>query len=1056
MKKLMKKISKTFLVIAMTMAMTFSFTVIPADAYSLENVVENETATITPVEDEFVGNAEKNIFSNAHFKVACSVPFTKITLNGQELALSPNKWTDINLSNVKAYLNEGQSNVIEVLFDDGNGGMYVGGTYEFIYDTTAPTLKLTNTNPNKAVIEVGDKYFEEYTVSDNVSASEDVKVELIYRYNNAGNYQQVDSLDKVGNYTVWYKITDEAGNVVTKAATREIDVVDTTLPTITAKNQVGSTVDGVNYYSYVDFKLHDVGGLSHIIVNDKYRLNRSNVWNDANYINLKPYYENEKMNTVEVFDTTGNFATYAFIYDIEKPVVDVQYSTTAPTNQDVVVTISAANELYDGYGGINPLDGWTKIDNQTYQKTFSENTSIKDLAVSDYAGNVSYVDIDVSNIDRTFGKTTLTYSPNYGEYTNGNVTVTLKCTEEIVTPDGWTKHTYSNGKVNYSKEFSENGVYQFDIYDLAGNKKTITVEINQIDRDAPVISGIENNKYYNTDVSYTIEDDHLDYVLINDTKYTENIPTALSNEGTYTISAVDKAGNTTTVTITIDKTNPNVIDLTQKYEAKQDGRIKVTVVFDEPVKLNGTSLWRSVDVDENGYASEYYGYFYRTKDITLNFEDRAGNLGTYQFTVDKTAPSAQVTYSTVEPTRNNVIATMTVSEDIDEAKLIELGWQKVDNRTFTKEYTQNVDEVVTIYDLVGNPTDVAIKITNIDKKVPEYKPDQWFITVEVDASAPNPYLSSEQVSAILEAQKEFISDDSEVTVVEDTWWNHNSSNLDIRKIGSYANAFSFYITDAAGNRINPRISVKVVDTTAPVIDLGDVEAITEHEYLIPFTDIIPTVTDNSGEALSATVSKITYATSQEGLETSSEYVEAVDPARLGWYKIEYSATDSSGNSATVSRIVHVVDTTAPTYTIEYSTTDYTYDSVTVTIKTSEPVTLEGWTSDETGTVFTKTYTANVDENVVLTDASGNTTTVNIKIENIVNKNNLEAFVERCSKLDQSKYSEESWAAYYPVYEASVEMLKVPHSQAEVDEQYVKLVTAYLGLRLIPDSGLIDK
>lgn len=62
MKKLMKKISKTFLVIAMTMAMTFSFTVIPADAYSLENVVENETATITPVEDEFVGNAKKIFF----------------------------------------------------------------------------------------------------------------------------------------------------------------------------------------------------------------------------------------------------------------------------------------------------------------------------------------------------------------------------------------------------------------------------------------------------------------------------------------------------------------------------------------------------------------------------------------------------------------------------------------------------------------------------------------------------------------------------------------------------------------------------------------------------------------------------------------------------------------------------------------------------------------------------------------------------------------------------------------------------------------------------------
>ena len=67
MKKLMKKISKTFLVIAMTMVMTFSFTVIPADAYSLENVVENETATITPVEDEFVGDAEKKYFFKCTF-----------------------------------------------------------------------------------------------------------------------------------------------------------------------------------------------------------------------------------------------------------------------------------------------------------------------------------------------------------------------------------------------------------------------------------------------------------------------------------------------------------------------------------------------------------------------------------------------------------------------------------------------------------------------------------------------------------------------------------------------------------------------------------------------------------------------------------------------------------------------------------------------------------------------------------------------------------------------------------------------------------------------------
>ena len=53
----------------------------------------------------------------------------------------------------------------------------------------------------------------------------------------------------------------------------------------------------------------------------------------------------------------------------------------------------------------------------------------------------------------------------------------------------------------------------------------------------------------------------------------------------------------------------------------------------------------------------------------------------------------------------------------------------------------------------------------------------------------------------------------------------------------------------------------------------------------------------------------------------------VDTDTLGEYTITYSATDASGNSAEVSRVVNVVDTTAPVFTsastfvVEEGTTD---------------------------------------------------------------------------------------------------------------------------------------
>ena len=43
----------------------------------------------------------------------------------------------------------------------------------------------------------------------------------------------------------------------------------------------------------------------------------------------------------------------------------------------------------------------------------------------------------------------------------------------------------------------------------------------------------------------------------------------------------------------------------------------------------------------------------------------------------------------------------------------------------------------------------------------------------------------------------------------------------------------------------------------------------------------------------------------------------VDTDTVGSYTITYTATDSSGNTSTETRVVNVVDTTAPTITVKW-------------------------------------------------------------------------------------------------------------------------------------------
>lgn len=110
-----------------------------------------------------------------------------------------------------------------------------------------------------------------------------------------------------------------------------------------------------------------------------------------------------------------------------------------------------------------------------------------------------------------------------------------------------------------------------------------------------------------------------------------------------------------------------------------------------------------------------------------NIYDKAGNPlndlsnsdANGKVIIDKTAPTATITYNTVDPTNHAVVATLTASEEV---KILNAGTWNPDEgyaTIFKKSYPENNTQTVTIEDRAGNQNTVEVVINNIDKDAPE-------------------------------------------------------------------------------------------------------------------------------------------------------------------------------------------------------------------------------------------------------------------------------------------------------------------------------------------------
>src|SRR5439155_695585 len=122
-----------------------------------------------------------------------------------------------------------------------------------------------------------------------------------------------------------------------------------------------------------------------------------------------------------------------------------------------------------------------------------------------------------------------------------------------------------------------------------------------------------------------------------------------------------------------------------------------------------------------------------------------------------------------------------------------------------------------------------------------------------------------------------------------------TGSVDASSVGDYT--LSYSVTDAHGNTATASRLVHVADTTPPPTSLvGGTETVECHGA---FSDAGATASDLCAGDLTSSI-----------VVTGS-----VDASTVGDYTLSYSVTDGHGNTATASRLVHVVDTTAPAITL---------------------------------------------------------------------------------------------------------------------------------------------
>lgn len=412
--------------------------------------------------------------------------------------------------------------------------------------------------------------------------------------------------------------TSSDTNIV-KVTDGKLTIVNDGTATITAKSRESGAestctvlVDRVNPNITINYSLMSITNQNVFVTiqaDENIKINNGN-WkklNDKEY--EKEYFENIT-ESIEVTDNAGNISTATIkIENIDKtaPELEVSYSTTKLTNDDVEVTISANEQ-------IQAVEGFELSENNTILKAiFAENTS-KTIQVKDIAGNTKEVNIVINNIDKIAPKCIVRYSNT--DITNQNITVKIISDKEINEVQGW---NLSEDKKILTKIYQENAKENIEIIDDYGNSIKVEVEINNIDKIPPIIEMEKDiETLTNKDVTVTINSNEElkkeDGWKIIEEKISKTYSENISEE----VEFEDIAGNKVIVQIEITNIDKTPAEIEVEYNLDGD-KVIVTLRSNEEIqKIDGWTLDTTQKIAQKEYMSN--------QSQTVEVLDLAGNI----------------------------------------------------------------------------------------------------------------------------------------------------------------------------------------------------------------------------------------------------------------------------------------------------------------------------------------------------------------------------------------------------------------------------------------------
>lgn len=199
--------------------------------------------------------------------------------------------------------------------------------------------------------------------------------------------------------------------------------------------------------------------------------------------------------------------------------------------------------------------------------------------LADWANKFASIQIN-NNINEYIAQNPVTIEYSETNITNKSVKATIKTNAEI---------QITNNSNSKEYVFDQNGSFTFE-YTIKGQAKQITAKVTNIDKTSPIINGVIDGKLYTSKITPTITDENLDTIkLILNGEEVKNFKsgTTLTEEGFYTLTATDKAGNKTQILFQIMESNSQNY-IVQENIIKNISEQTIKSDFDNKLKLEIT------------------------------------------------------------------------------------------------------------------------------------------------------------------------------------------------------------------------------------------------------------------------------------------------------------------------------------------------------------------------------------------------------------------------------------------------------------------------------------